>query len=105
MEESVLELVMPEASRPIAGLLLIAQHPLCHPQKMKLMKLMKLILTVHLVLLVVLVEAEPLGIITTGGMQMMLWILQIGMPQLVARSCYLPIGNQALLHIRVRSEE
>src|SRR6202790_5117618 len=31
------------------------------------MKLMKLILTVHLILLVVLVEAEPLGIITTDA--------------------------------------
>src|ERR1700726_1503390 len=97
MEESVLELVMSEASRPIAGLLLIAPHPLCHQQKM--MNLMNLILVVHLALLVVSVEAKLWVTISTGEMQMMLHILWIGMPQLMARSCYLLIGKQVLLHI------
>ena len=90
---------MPEASRPIIGLLLIAQHPLCHQQKM-----MKLILVVHLVLLVVLIEAKLWATITTGEMQMMLWILQIGMPQLMARSCYLLNRKQTLLHMSFTTE-
>jgi hypothetical protein len=90
--ESVQELVMPEAARLIADLPLIAQHLLCHQQKM-----MSLTLVVHLVLLVALSEVELPAIITTGEMLRMIWILQIGMAQLLAKSCCLLIGNQALL--------
>src|ERR1700691_4710509 len=118
---------MSEGPRPSAGLSLTAQHLLCHQPKMMtwmmwvtLMKwmtwvtlmtsmmwvtLMISILKVHLVLLVVLVEAElwatisigEMEILTIGEMKMPIPILQIGITQLVARSCYLLIGTQALL--------
>ena len=67
--------------------------------------MMKLILVVHLVLLVVLVEAKLWATITTGEMQMMLWILQIGMPQLMARSCYLLIGSPYMSFITEATSE
>src|SRR6202050_2921169 len=110
MEESVLGLVMSEGPRPTAGLPLTAQHPLCHQQKMMMVMmmmwrtLMKLILKVHLALLVVLVEAELQAIISIGEMQMTLWILQIGIPQLMARSCCLLIVTLTLLHMSFSTE-
>src|ERR1700689_3431344 len=111
---------MSEGPRPSAGLSLTTQHLLCHQPKMMTwmtwvtlmtwmtwVTLMISILKVHLVLLVVLVKAElwatisigEMEILTIGEMKMPMPILQIGIAQPVARSCYLLIGTQALLHI------